>query len=554
MTSPTERLLTTQEVAGQLSEKTKRKLSSADVAAMCQRDEFTGAHQSAVVKGVQDVASWRIPQAAVDDWLARNGFVQAPFYQKTWLIVSGVVLFLAALFGSFADSLDVFGRLWPPPSPTATPTPFAPATGGATMIVIFPFHNTSEINTEPHKKIWRKIQEILEQMPDKSVTVVIDPNVIPTADERLEVERAGRLHNASMVIWGEDTGVELIARFLNLREPSFDARDVNIRETERTQLANPSRYAEFVTRDLPGQIAFLALFAVGQSYYLNGDYPAAIDTIESAVAEVRLPDGGSANDQAPDITQGLVEAYLLLGWLYQQPPVDLDAAIDDLSKAIELDPQDAVTYNNRGSAYYDQGELDQAITDLSKAIELDPELAIAYKNRGFAYGNKGELDQAIADYSKAIELDPRDVIVYNNRGFAYGNKGELDQAIADYNKAIELDPQYAIAYINRGLAYRDKGELDQAIADLSKAIELDPQDAVGYAHRGYAYSVQDDLEQAIADYSKAIELDPQLAIAYYNRGRAYYDQGELDQAIADYSKAIELYQQDAIGYYKRGSA
>ena len=51
--------------------------------------------------------------------------------------------------------------------------------------------------------------------------------------------------------------------------------------------------------------------------------------------------------------------------------------------------RDAVFYNNRGWAYRDQGELDKAIADFTKAIELDPTYAVAYNNRGFVYHDQG---------------------------------------------------------------------------------------------------------------------------------------------------------------------
>ena len=54
-----------------------------------------------------------------------------------------------------------------------------------------------------------------------------------------------------------------------------------------------------------------------------------------------------------------------------------------------------------------KGELDKAIADFSKAIEIDPKSAIAYNNRGWAYEGKKDYDRAIADYSKAIEIDPK---------------------------------------------------------------------------------------------------------------------------------------------------
>ena len=44
----------------------------------------------------------------------------------------------------------------------------------------------------------------------------------------------------------------------------------------------------------------------------------------------------------------------------------------------------ALTYNNQGLVYNNEGEYDQAIAAFNKAIELDPELAFAYNNRGWA--------------------------------------------------------------------------------------------------------------------------------------------------------------------------
>ncbi len=63
-------------------------------------------------------------------------------------------------------------------------------------------------------------------------------------------------------------------------------------------------------------------------------------------------------------------------------------AIDDYTKAIKLNPQDAAAYYNRGIAYDDLGEYQKAIDDYTKAIELAPQDASAYYYRGIAYGGK----------------------------------------------------------------------------------------------------------------------------------------------------------------------
>ena len=217
-----------------------------------------------------------------------------------------------------------------------------------------------------------------------------------------------------------------------------------------------------------------------------------------------------------------------------------DWAINRFSHAIEISPNNARAYTNRGAAYYLKGDLDSAIKDLNKAIAFDGGYSRAYVNRGIVYSSKGDLGFAIEDYNKAIELDPNNHGAYNNRGVAYQRKGDLDAAIEDYNKAIELDPNHFRAYHNRGAAYDAKGDLDACIRDYSKAIALKPNYCNAYNNRGVAYQQEGDLDAAIEDYNKAIELDPNDSHAYNNRGTAYYLKGDVNSAIEDYIKATEL--------------
>ena len=215
-------------------------------------------------------------------------------------------------------------------------------------------------------------------------------------------------------------------------------------------------------------------------------------------------------------------------------------AINDYNKAIQLNPQLATAYNNRGLAYDNLGNYQQAINDYNKAIQLNPQFALAYNNRGLAYIKLGNHQQAINDFNKAIQLNPQYAMAYIARGLAYARVGNYQQSIKDFNKTIELNPQYAMAYNNRGTAYGELGNYQQAIKDFTKAIELNPQFALAYNNRGLAYIKLGNHQQAINDFNKVIELDPKLAEAYAARGHSYADIGNYQQAIKDYSKAIEL--------------
>ena len=84
--------------------------------------------------------------------------------------------------------------------------------------------------------------------------------------------------------------------------------------------------------------------------------------------------------------------------------------------------------------------IQKAIADYDKAIELNPEYAGAYYNRGIAKRQLKQYKEAIADYDKAIKLNPKDANVYYNRGFAYrelGKKKKQMQILAHGQNSLE---------------------------------------------------------------------------------------------------------------------
>lgn len=190
-------------------------------------------------------------------------------------------------------------------------------------------------------------------------------------------------------------------------------------------------------------------------------------------------------------------------------------------------------YIRRGNRAYDEKSYQIAIVEYQKAIEVDSELNVAYNNWGAACNNLKQYEKAIEVCTKAISLDRNDAAAYNNRGFAYSGLKEYENAIQDYSKAIELDPNYARAFNNRGSTYDTMGLYEQAVEDYTKAIELEPNYAFAYNNRGFAYKNMQQYEKAIEDYTKAIQIDPKYKNAYSNRAEAYRAIGENSLAEAD---------------------
>lgn len=64
------------------------------------------------------------------------------------------------------------------------------------------------------------------------------------------------------------------------------------------------------------------------------------------------------------------------------------------------------------------GKYDLAIQDYTKALEVDPANSFAYYNRGITKDRMGDFEGAVADFSSAITLDPGNADFYHNRGFS----------------------------------------------------------------------------------------------------------------------------------------
>ena len=191
-------------------------------------------------------------------------------------------------------------------------------------------------------------------------------------------------------------------------------------------------------------------------------------TLAPATTDRALADYGKALSSTAPMPGSIKTAATLC------PKGNVDRALQDFTKAIELAPENASAYNERGEIYAKKGDTERAMQDFAKAIALEPDDTWAYTNRGDLHADKRRYDQAIADFTKAIEVDATNVWAVNNRAWAHLNSGKANQALADANRALELSPDSADFLNTRGHILEVMGRRRQAIADLRQAIAKDP--------------------------------------------------------------------------------
>jgi tetratricopeptide (TPR) repeat protein/serine/threonine protein kinase len=218
-----------------------------------------------------------------------------------------------------------------------------------------------------------------------------------------------------------------------------------------------------------------------------------------------------------------------------------DEALPIFSAAIDLDPNDALAWSNRGAACIYLKRWDQTIADCSKAIELDRNFAHAWVNRSNAYFNKKSFDKARDDAEQAIKLDPNEAKQWDCRGHAYSGLGKWEEALASFTKSVKLDDKQATAWAGRARAHAAVKQYEQAAADYSRVIALDPKDAAAFDARGALYHQHLHQEdRALADFDKAVALDDKMMLAWLGRGLIYRQREQWQESLRDLSRFLEL--------------
>ncbi len=243
--------------------------------------------------------------------------------------------------------------------------------------------------------------------------------------------------------------------------------------------------------------------------------------------------------------------------------LDLDDAIANYTKAIELDPNFTDAYTNRCSAYLQRQKNEEALADCNKAIQLDPKMWAAYYNRGMVYlVSQPFSTDALQDFSTVISLKADHSDAYYNRAMLYSNLQEYEKAVGDLTKIIESGlpdlSEYGKGdvFFARGRNYFDLNQDDLALRDYAEALKFGLYSV--YKFRADIYLKQKQYDLAIQEYSTAIKVltatkffEPVISDYYRKRGLVYVGQSQWDLALADYTKAIQLSTQNYRNYKER---
>ena len=150
----------------------------------------------------------------------------------------------------------------------------------------------------------------------------------------------------------------------------------------------------------------------------------------------------------------------------------LQAALVDYNKAIEIYPDDTTSYLNRALLFAEMKDFPAAIKDLNQAIKLQPRFVDLYLKRGGIHYQMQHNQDALSDFEHALKLNPRNVEAYNMRAiirFAFAN---YQGAETDFSTAIKIAPNNSELYKNRGVLSLKTQNRENACKDFLTASRL----------------------------------------------------------------------------------
>ena len=215
-------------------------------------------------------------------------------------------------------------------------------------------------------------------------------------------------------------------------------------------------------------------------------------------------------------------------------------AVIEYKNAVKAVPQDSAAHWKLAKASIEAKDIRMAFAELTKTVELDPNNFEALGKLGEIYvmaGKKEEATQIADNLVKSRPNDPQGYILQS--GLAM-RAGKVDEGIAKLKKAADLDPKRIRTLLTIGNMYLLKKDRKAAQEWYDKALTADPNSTDVHVTRGNFFFASGERDEGEKEYRKAIELSKEkenlriaLAEQYLYQGRMEDSEKELNAIIKE---------------------
>jgi len=259
----------------------------------------------------------------------------------------------------------------------------------------------------------------------------------------------------------------------------------------------------------------LAYAGLADAYALLGSN--GYDAIPPARA---MPLAREAANKALALDPTLAEARTTLGYIALAYDWDLNVAGIHFRAALDLNPNYATAHHWYAHYWIAAGRPDRALDEMKRALDLEPSSLAIMVGVGWAYYFARNYDAAIEQYRRALELEPNFSLAHQTLAMACEQKGMHAEALAEFEKAVGSSGGNPSSVAALAAAYAVSGDRARAGEQLGRLHGMAKEryvPAVLFANVAAAMNDAPGLEQWLAkavaersEYLIYVKVDPSL--------------------------------------------
>jgi tetratricopeptide (TPR) repeat protein len=246
-------------------------------------------------------------------------------------------------------------------------------------------------------------------------------------------------------------------------------------------------------------------------------------------------------EKAHKLDRGNAIILRFLGTAWRQMSDSDDAALDVLSRAVEMKPDDVLSLILRGDTHMLLQRYADADADLcnAEAGMRGEASCVIFALRGGCKRMLGEYEEAARLLRKAYDLEGKNKFILNSYGDVLNRLGRYERAASVLDHAIiSLPNDAAMSCALYGETHKMYGAYFQALGWLNDAVGLKPNDAYFLALRGDIKRMLGNYEGALADLDRADDIEPDNVFTLKIRGTVKGRLGRFEEALADLNRAV----------------
>ncbi len=240
-------------------------------------------------------------------------------------------------------------------------------------------------------------------------------------------------------------------------------------------------------------------------------------------------------DYVAETGESEIDAYLL-------KPFTTKLLEDKVKYVVQRsnNPPPMLAHLRRARDYEDEGDLDAAIEEVIRAREANPDSTKPIHELGYYYYKKGDLTNAEVWLLQAAKLNPLDVFAFHYLGELYLKLDNIDKAASYFDKAMKVSPRQLKRGIDFGKILIKKDQIKKGTQVFNKVIDLpgitikEREDIIDFC-----------IEQKVDTYAaklleNLLDENHRRADLAFKLGRVWERLGKVQRAVPFYTQAAEV--------------